>query len=136
MGGGILLFHTFSSQEERRKFGCSYFIELQYCRLALGTEIEKIVSVNEIEHWKNDSLYIHGNDDNKFASHYGEIFTGGIYSNRKSGIVDLYGINYYSQQQAHLISEQIKIMKPLDYPTLLNWLEKSKENMGFYILGL
>ena len=40
-----MLFHTFHSQEERRKSGGSYFIEVQYC------------------------------------SHYGKIFTGGIYNN-------------------------------------------------------
>lgn len=31
------------------KFGGSYFIEIQYCRLAQGTEIERIVSVDAIE---------------------------------------------------------------------------------------
>ena len=130
-----MLFHIFSSQEERREFGGSYFIELQYCRLAQGTEIEKIVSVDAIEHWKNDSLYVYGHDSDTFVSHYGKIFTGGIYSNRKSGIVDVYGINYYSKEQMQLILEQIRRMKPLDYWTLLTWLEKSKENIGFYVLG-
>lgn len=59
-----MLFYSFTSQEERKKFGGSYFIELQYCKLAQGTEIEKIVSVSSIEYWKNDSLYIYGDDDN------------------------------------------------------------------------
>lgn len=131
-----MLFHTFKSQEERRKFGGSYFIEMQYCKLAQGTEIKKIISVDAIEHWKNDSLYIHGDDDNEFVSHYGKIFTGGIYSNGKSGCVDMCGINYYSQEQAHLIIKKIKEMNPLDYPILLNWLEMIKEYIGFYILGL
>lgn len=54
------MFYTFSSQEEQRKFGGSYFIELQYCRLKPGTEIKKIISVAAIEDWKNDSLYIYG----------------------------------------------------------------------------
>ena len=131
-----MLFHTFSSQEERKQFGGSYFIELQYCRLAHGTEMKEIVSVSAIEHWKNDSLYIYGNDDNEFITHYGKIFTGGTYNNRKNGIVDIYGINYYSQEQARLIMDKVKEMKPLDYQILLNWLEKSKENIGFYVLGI
>lgn len=44
-GGGLLLFHTFGSQEERRKFGGSCFIEIQYCRLPENTQLEKIISV-------------------------------------------------------------------------------------------
>lgn len=131
-----MLFYTFSSQEERREFGGSYFIEMQYCRLPQGTEIERIVSVDAIEHWKNDSLYIYGDDDNEFVLHYGKIFTGGTYGNLKCGIVDMYGINYYSREQAHLILETVKEIKPLDYQVLINWLEKAKENVGFYILGL
>lgn len=130
------MFYAFSSQEERKKSGGTYFIELQYCRLLPDTEIEKIVSVTAIEHWKNDSLYINGDDANKFVSIYGKIITGGIYNNRKSGMVDMYGINYYSQEQTKLILERIKEIKPLDYQILLSWLEKSKEHNGFYILGL
>lgn len=45
-----MLFHTFRSQEERRKFGGSYFIEVQYCKLAQDSEITKIVSVDVMEH--------------------------------------------------------------------------------------
>lgn len=132
----MFMFYAFSSREERKKSGGTYFIELQYCRLLPGTEIEKIVSVTAIEHWKNDSLYINGDDANKFVSNYGKIITGGIYNNRKSGMVDMYGINYYSQEQTKLILERIKEIKPLDYQVLLSWLEKSKEHNGFYILGL
>ena len=130
------MFHSFGSQEERIKFGGSYFIELQYCRLAQGTDIEKIVSVYAIEHWQNDSLYIYGDDDTAFVSYYGKIFTDGIYSNRKSGMVDIYGINYYAQKQINPIIETIKEMRPLNYQVLLNWLEQVKEYNGFYILGL
>lgn len=87
------MFHAFASQEERKKFSGSYFIEPQYCRLKPGTDIKKIISIYTVEKWENDSLYIHGNDDYKFVSHYGKIFTSGIYNNGKSGIVDMYGIN-------------------------------------------
>lgn len=130
-----MLFHTFSSQEERREFGGSCFIELQYCRLAQGAEIEEIVSVGSIEHWKNDSLYIDGDDDNKFVSNYGKIFTGGIYNNRETGMVDVLGINYYSRELTHLIIARVMEMKPLDDQILLKWLEKATEYIGFYVLG-
>lgn len=38
-----MLFHTFHSQEERRKFGGSYFIEFQYCEAAPGSKPEKLL---------------------------------------------------------------------------------------------
>lgn len=56
-----MLFHIFHSQKERRDFGGSDFIEMQYCKLEQDSEIEKIVSVDATI-WKNDSLYIFGND--------------------------------------------------------------------------
>ncbi len=130
-----MLFHVFSSQEERRNFGGSDFIEMQYCRLDRETEMERVVLTDAIEHWKNDSLYIHGDDVNEFVSHYRMIFTDGIYSNLKCGTVDIYGINYYSREQTYLILERVKGIKPPDYQILLNWLEKAEENTGFYILG-
>lgn len=131
-----MLFYTFHSREERRDFGGSYFIELQYCKLASYSPINQIVAVDSIENWKDDSLYIYGDDDNAFMLYYGDIFTGGIYNNGESGVVDLCGINYYSQKQAKLIMERVKKAKPLDYHTLLRWLEKADHYNGFYVLGL
>ena len=131
-----MLFYKFSSQRERKQFGGSYFIEIQYCRLPRGTEIERIVSVDAVRDWMDDSLYIYGDDDNEFLSHYGQIFTDGIYNNRKSGAVDLYGINYYSEEQAGLMAEKIKEEEPPGYQVLLDWLEGVKEHNGFYVLGL
>lgn len=130
-----MLFHTFYTQEERRKFGGSDFIELQYCRLEQDSNIKKIVSVNAIEHWKNDSLYIFGDDINEFLLHYDKIFNGGIYCNEKSGIVDVFGINYYLLEQSRLIIERVTKEKPLDYQILLNWLYNVKKYNGFYVLG-
>lgn len=131
-----MLFQTFLSQEERRGFGGSYFIEMQYCRLPQGTEIERIVSVDTVVHWKNDSLYIYGDDDSAFVSLYGEIFAGGTYSNLACGGVDLCGINYYSLEQTKRILERVKAAESLSDPVLISWLERSKAYNGFYILGL
>lgn len=131
-----MLFYTFSSQEERSEFGGSDFIEIQYCKFAEGTEIQKIVSVDAIEHWKNDSLYIYGDNEKEFMELYSDIFTGGIYSNGEIGVVDMHGINYYSREYSNIIMEKVKKIKPLDYQLLVNWLDKSNEYIGFYILGL
>ena len=37
-----MLFHTFNTQEERRKFGGSDFIEMQYCRLEQGSKSKRL----------------------------------------------------------------------------------------------
>lgn len=132
----LMYFHTFNSQEERREFGGSYFIEVQYCKLASCSKIKDIIDVDAIAHWKNDSLYIYGDDDNEFMSYYGEIFTDGIYNNEESGVVDLCGINYYPKEQTALVMKRVKKAKPMDYQTLLEWLEEAGKYNGFYILGL
>lgn len=135
-GGDRLLFFSFNSQEERRKFGGSCFIELQYCRLPPCTKIKQIVSVHSIRYWENSSLYIDGATMDSFYSSYGGIITGGIYSNRERGPIDLHGINFYSQEQASQIIARIEAERPPEYQTLLNWLKAGERYIGFYILGV
>lgn len=130
-----MLFHKFISQEERRAWGGSDFIELQYCRLARGSELKKIISVDAISAWKTDSLYVFGDDGNLFLSNYCDIFCGGIYNNEKRGVVDICGINYYSPDLTAAIMEQVEQKRPLEYETLLSWLSNVKHYNGFYILG-
>ena len=132
----MLLFLTFNSQEERQKFGGSDFIELQYCRLSPYMKIKEIVSVNAIKHWENDSLYICGDNMDMFYSSYGTIITGGIYSNMERGPVDLFGINFYSQEQTKQIMQRIEVEMPPEYQIFLKWLKEGKEYVGFYILGI
>ena len=131
-----MLFHMFSSQCERRNFGGSDFIEIQYCRLPQESSIQEIVSEDLIEHWKNDSLYVYGNDMEAFYQSYESIFTGGIYSSLSTGPMDLCGINFYSHKQADLIQERIKAQTPPDRQVLLEWLKGAKSLVGFYLLGL
>ncbi|MCI8844597.1 MAG: hypothetical protein HFF08_10935 [Oscillospiraceae bacterium] len=131
-----MLFHIFSSQDERRKFGGSYFIEIQYCSLDPGTAMEQIVSVDAITHWKDDSLYIYGDDEEAFASQYGDVLTDGTYNNGQSGIIDTCGINYYAPHQIHVIVKRIEEMRPSSHQMLLAWLKKVREHNGFYVLGL
>lgn len=129
-----MLFHVFDSQEERRKFGGSAFIEIQFCRIPCGTKTENLVSVNSIKNWQNDSLYI--KDENTFYQEYCRIFTCGVYNNLKSGPVDIFGINYYAPSLVDSIIAKLHQDQPLDYETLTQWLTKSKKYNGFYILGL
>lgn len=63
-----MLFNIFKSQAERKKYEGAALIEMQFCKLPKDTSIEKIVAVNSIENWENDSLYI--NDENAFYEEY------------------------------------------------------------------
>lgn len=126
----------FNSQEERRNFGGSDFIEIQHCKLPESTKLEKIISVNAVSHWKNDSLYVSGDDMNLFYKQYKDIITGGVYNNGKSGNMDLYGINFYSREKADLIIKGIEDEKPQEYEILLRWLKSGIGYLGFYVLGL
>lgn len=131
-----MLFHKFRSQEERREFSGSDFIELQYCRLPHGSDTAKIVATDAIENWKNDSLYIYGDDMDVFCANYEEIITGGLYNNMSHGPIDPYGINFYSREQSGQIVQLLCTRKPLEYETLLTWLEEGKKYIGFYVLGV
>ena len=136
LGGDSVLFHTFHSQEERKAFGGSYFIEFQYCRLPSNSTIEEIISVDSIHSWGDDSLYVYGDDDNQFSASYDAIFSNGIYSNGKTGIVDLCGINYYSVKETDCILKSLQKEQLPEQDVLISWLKKAKEHNGLYILGL
>ena len=130
------MFHTFKSKQDRRAFGGSVFIEIQYCKLKQNTRIKKIVSVRAINYWQDDSLYIYVDDIDKFYSNYKDIFNNGVYNNLGKGEIDLFGINYYSSQQLIEIIDKIEKQKPLDYAVLLEWLKQGMNYNGFYILGI
>ena len=50
------MFLRFDSQEDRRKYGGSCFIELQFCKLPFGTRINR--SVNNRSKTKQKSRYL------------------------------------------------------------------------------
>jgi len=129
-----MLFHTFTSQAERREYGGSAFVELQFCRLPLGTDIKTIVAVDSIKNWQDDSLYV--NNENLFYEEYSQIFNCGTYNNLQSGPVDVYGINYYAPEMIKDLQAKILAAKPTDCQKLLSWLEKAQAHNGFYILGI
>lgn len=131
-----MLFHIFNNQDERRAFGGSDFLELQFCQLKRGTNISNIVSVERIDKWRNSSLYMHGSDWELFYKEYKDIFRNGTYNNLECGEIDWSGINYYSPEQ---VEEMIKVLeekKPEDYAVVSEWLDKSRDYNGVYILGL
>lgn len=130
-----MLFHIFNNQDERREFGGSDFLELQFCQLKRGTSIKKIVDTDTITCWLNDSLYVHGDDWDTFYKHYKIIFRNGVYPNLKSGEIDWSGINYYSPEQVNEMIKALEKNKPKDYQVVSDWLNKATEFNGVYILG-
>lgn len=118
-----MLFLTFDSQEERRKYGGSAFIEMQFCKLPPKTKTKNIVKSKNINNWQNDSLYI--NNEDAFYQEYSRIFN-----------CDIFGINYYDPLSIDPIIEKLHEKKPIDYEALVAWLKKAKQYNGFYILGL
>lgn len=130
------MFHTFSDKEERREFGGTAFIEIQYCRLCADTKLKKIVAVKSIQHWMDDSLYIYVDDIDLFISNYGRIFNMGTYNNMQTGIVDVFGINYYTVDDVKSMVEMIIKEKPLNYQKLVNWLKNATQYNGIYLLGI
>lgn len=136
-GGGIkMLFHTFVSQEERKAFGGSDFLELQKCRLPQETLWKKILSVETVEHWRLDSLYIFGEDFAAFYALYGEIFGKGFYIGGESGKMDICGMQYYTAEQTAQIIEGVKQKRPKEFQVLLDWLAEEKAYNGIYLLGI
>lgn len=128
------MFHIFNSQEERSEYGGSAFIEIQFCRLPRNTSLSEIVAGDSIRFWMNDSLYV--DDENEFYREYSQIFDCGTYNNKKNGIVDIYGINYYAPSQIEILLSRILEEKPAEYEVLTQWLERAKQYNGFYILGI
>ncbi len=129
------MFRSFASQAERRNFGGSDFIEIQFCRMPQGTEPEIITATDSIHNWQDDSLYVPGDDAEIFLKEYAPIFLCGIYNNLKSGPIDPCGINYYPPGLIDAMITKLWNTKPEDYEVLTEWLNTAKKYNGFYILG-
>lgn len=130
------MFYSFASQTERRKKGGSDFLEIQFCKMPRNTKLETVVAVDSINHWRDDSLYICGDDANVFLKEYGCIFDCGIYNSLETGMVDPFGINYYRAESIGAIVAKLLERKPTDYEKLVAWLNNGKKYNGFYILGV
>ena len=130
------MFLKFKTNEERRNHGGTAFVEFQFCRLKANSKIRKIVSVNRVQNWKDDSLYLFVDDIDDFLEEYNDIFDSGIYNNLKSGNIDIFGINYYSKDCIPKLIEILKHKKPTDYETIILWLKEASNYNGFYILGI
>lgn len=100
------------------------------------TEIQNLIAVSSLNHWQDDSLYIYLDDIERFVKEYSDIFDCGIYNNLRSGLIDIYGINYYKPDLVETILSRILRNKTTDYEVLIEWLNRAKCYNGFYILGI
>ena len=71
-----------------------------------------------------------------FLSLYADIFNYGIYNNTKSGLADLFGINYYTPKSEENIIKKLRERNSENDRILLKWIESDNEHNGFYILGV
>ena len=72
----------------------------------------------------------------EFLLLYSDIFNKGIYNNRKSGAVDLFGINYYPPELEKAIVKRLRERNSEDDRILTDWLMTADEHNGLYILGV
>ncbi len=133
---GETMFLKFETQEERRAYGGSAFIEIQYCPLPGGTPDNRIVSADLIAHWDIASLYVSCDDASAFFNAYREILSHSLHNDMREGAVDLWGINYYNREKTELIAKKLEAQRPQGFETLLAWLREDPYHNGFYVLGV
>lgn len=126
------MFLRFHSQDERKEYGDTCFIEIQSCSLPTKSSIKQIMG--KIEFWRDDSLYVYG--DSPFYQTYKNVFGYGIHHDMSEGYFDYYGITYYRADQIDEIKARALDLKPDGYVLLLDWLEEISFQNGFYILGM
>lgn len=129
-----LIFRTFGSQEERRTFGSSAFVELQYCKKKRGAKLKSIFA--RPDHWQDDSLYCHADDIPEFLERYADVFGSAIYPNGKQGLPDPFGPNYYPPEAEAEIEKRLSERDSEDDRVLTSWLRDSKDYNGILLLGI
>ncbi len=124
------MFLKFNSTEQRRAYGGSAFLELQYCKLPVGTSERKLVSSGSICFWDISSLYVYVDDMDAFYAEYRDILDNGTKA------LDLCGINHYSAEATKTIVQETEARRPQGYEVFLEWLRENPHHNGFYILGI
>ena len=120
-------------KEKQSSYGNVTLIEFSFCKWKESEKIKKIV--NKIFSRQEDSLYFAG-DVKEFLETYGEVFNCGIYNNLQTGIVDVFGINYYKKNCINDCMQKIKNNRLQGYEIVISWLEQALQYNGFYIVGI
>lgn len=122
----------FIAESERE--GSCYF-EFQFCKADSPVK-NNCVDTEIVEPWKKDSLLISDENFDDFYKLYKNIFCCALLPNGKKGF-DYYGINYYDNEAAEKILQELKKAIKIEYKNLISWLQIAVEKYnGFYILGI
>lgn len=128
------MFLRFRTQTERREYGGTDFVELQFCKIQDHTSTAELLEEDRLEFWKEDSLYVE--DYETFRTVYGPIFSEGLRQDMTRGTMDIYGVTYYLPGQIEDILEKLSEEQPEDYEILQEWLIQARAFHGIYILGI
>lgn len=118
---------------ENERTGTCYF-EFQYYKNNRSKSSK--ININRIKHWEKDSLLISNEDFDDFYELYENIFNCALLTNGNTGF-DCFGPNYYDNETAEKLLQELKEVIDNKYNNLIIWLEKAtNEYNGFYLLGL
>lgn len=121
----------FVSCSERQ--GSAYF-EFQFYKKALPAQK---AAKDYQRHWLEDSLYVHMDWQNTLMDHYLPYLRETYYPDGDLGEFCYFAPNYYSKSQTRAMVEKIRSDRPLEWETLLPWLERAaNEYNGFFLQGI
>lgn len=112
------------------------YIEIQICMADVNTSPYELVNIKNIHFGLSSSIYIDFKNYEQFFQKYNIYFNNALHANLEENELDPYGINYFSVDKTIHIIDKIKNDKPLEYDKIINFLNKAKDNNGFYILGI
>ncbi len=116
----------------KRKKGSSAYYEFSFCKKHLP--IDKLTK-NGYEHWSEDSLLLHIDDDTRFFEHNIKYFKK-THSPDGSGRFCSYGVNYYTAKETEEILAEIENDAPPYSAPLIAWLRAAAAYNGFFLLGI
>ena len=111
----------------------SDYLELQYIKNNL-VENKELLNINNIEHFKEDSIFVKSEDIDMFNENYLAIFNNPKTPDNSNQFYP-FGINLYTTDQLKEIYNKLKQIEA--DAVLLNWLKVAVEkNYRIYVLGL
>ena len=111
----------------------SDYLEFQYIKNNLISN-KQLLKTNNIEHFKEDSIYVKSNNLEKFEENYLNIFDRPETPDGNNKFYS-FGINLYTTERLEKIYNQLKQIEADSI--LLDWLKLAVEkNYRIYILGL
>lgn len=93
-----------------KKCNKSDYLEFQICRV--DTKLKQLVNIDNISFNDEESIYLDLDCYDKFLLYYRNYFNSAIHNNLEVGLLDIYGINYYTLDETKSIINDISKDKP------------------------